>query len=247
MRNMIIGHLAVDNLKNLYSFQILIIYRFSEVKQSMDNITSHIAIIKDMGNSFHDRLHYLPSADSDFKYVFIIRDPQLAMSSYRKASFGTAVSLGLCDAKPVDDFDLHVDDPYYYSPGGNFKNAYLTWRHVQDNLDPDPLIVDCEDFMANPKPFLQKICQVGGLEFHDGLLKWDASTDIIKTWKNPGGIPKMLGNSLGYFHQTAIKSSCFHFSKKEKPPLSSTTKDIQRAVADGTEYYNEMYELRYNP
>lgn len=240
---------GITQLAFITNFQIIFVGRFSEVKRSIDNLDSPQVVVKDMGSSFSGpRKRYLPSRDSGFKYVFIIRDPQLAMSSYRRASLQTSLTMpGYTTGKPEEDFDLRVDDPYYYSSGGHYYNLHAAWKHVRENLDPDPLIVDCEDFMADPKPFLQKICQVGGLEFHDGLLKWDASTDIIKTWKNPGGIPKMLGNSLGYFHQTAIKSSCFHFSKKEKPPLSSTTKDIQRAVADGTEYYNEMYELRYNP
>ncbi|XP_041461296.1 uncharacterized protein LOC121412573 [Lytechinus variegatus] len=224
-------------------------FAFSEVKRRLENLESAQVVVKDMGGSFFgSRKQYLPSRESGYKYVFIIRDPQLAMSSYRRATIQTSCTMpGYTAGKTEEDFDLRVDDPYYYAAGGNYFNIHAAWKYVRENFDPDPLIVDCEDLMANPKPYLQKICEVGGLEFHDGLLNWDTSTDIIKTWKNPGGVPKMLATGLGYFHRTAINSSCFQFSKKEKPPLSSATKDIQRAVADGTEYYNEMYELRFKP
>ncbi|XP_054752756.2 uncharacterized protein LOC129258522 [Lytechinus pictus] len=224
-------------------------YSFSDLKKCLDNLESSKVVVKDMGGSFcGHRKRYLPSRDSGFRYVFIIRDPQLAISSYRRATLQTSLTLpGHNVGKTEENFDLLVDDPYYSSSGGNYFNIHAAWKYVRENLDPDPLIVDCEDLMANPKPYLQKICEVGGFKFQDELLRWDASTDIIKTWKNPGGVPKMLSTGLRYFHRTAINSSCFHFSKKEKPPLSSATKDIQRAVADGIEYYNEMYEVRFKP
>ena len=38
----------------------------------------------------------------------------------------------------------------------------------------------------NPERILNKLCELTGLPYHDSLLHWDASTDVIKNWKAVG-------------------------------------------------------------
>ncbi|XP_071489652.1 uncharacterized protein [Diadema antillarum] len=223
-------------------------FAFSEVKRAIDDSSKKVVIVKDMSTSFYKRLQYLPSRESGFKFVFIIRDPYRAISSFRKASIGAWRKLGKFHGEDKD-FDLQVDDPYYASQRTCYEKLHTVWQHVRKELDPNPLVIDTEDFLASPEPFLQKICAEAGLPYHEGLLRWDASTDPIMKWKNPGGVTQMMDNSLSDFHGTAITSSCFipRSSSRPRPERSSLTEDVLSAVDRGMKFYEEVYRSRFTP
>ncbi|XP_072176138.1 uncharacterized protein [Diadema setosum] len=223
-------------------------FAFSEVKHAIDNSKRQIVIVKDMATSFSNRLQYLPSPASGFKFVFMIRDPYHAISSYRKASVAAFRKLGHYHGND-SDYDVSVDDPYYGSQRTCYEKLREVWLHVRNELDPSPLVIDTEDFLADPKGFLQKICQVGGLPYDDGLLHWDASPDVTMTWKEPGGIPGMMTNSLSDFHLTAATSSHIHPRKvrKPRPDRASLTEDVLSVVDRGMPFYEELYKHRFIP
>ncbi|XP_072178239.1 uncharacterized protein [Diadema setosum] len=222
-------------------------YAFSEIKRSIESSQKPVVIVKDMGTSFLGRLQYLPSPDMGFKYVFVIRNPYGAIASFRRASLQTWRNYKTFTGSD-EEFDLFTDDRYYRSPGGCFRILHGVWKHVREKIDPNPLVIDTEDFLADPKAFLQKICEVAGLRYHDGLLQWDPTPAVVKTWRNAGGVNHLLGESLVAFHGTAINSSCFFPRKRQAPPDRSTlTPDVLRAVDEGMEFYMDMYQHRFVP
>ena len=220
------------------------------MKHSIESSTSSAIIVKDMSLALHGCLDYLPSAAANFKYIFIIRNPCLVATSYRKATIDTWLQRGILDEADAATFDLRKGDRYYRSEGGSFKIMSTVWKHVRENLDRNAMIIDTEDLVANPKPYLRKICEVGGTEYHDGLLEWDSSSEITKRWESPGKDYEWLTSDVNCFHDRAINSSCFvarNGSEERPQPSNNLTEDIVAAVNEGTEYYNEMFKQRFVP
>ena len=55
------------------------------------------------------------------------------------------------------------------------------------------------------------MCELTGLPYHDSLLRWDASTDVIKNWKAVGD--NLVYHAMSFF-QKGITSTEFLPSKE---------------------------------
>ena len=91
-----------------------------------------------------------------------------------------------------------------------FEYLHEFWGHVRENIDPNPIVINSQDLLDNPERILTTFCELTGLPYHDSLLQWDASTDVIKNWKAVGD--NLVYHAMSFF-QKGITSTGFWPSK----------------------------------
>lgn len=137
-------------------------------------------------------------------------------------------------------YDIEHDDRFF-PPGFFVKELYDLWKHLQDeNIEPNPIIIDSEDLLANPAGMLSAYCNAVGLPYDDSLLKWDASSEVFQKMKASGD--KLIQSMVNYYG-TAMNSTCFNPPKK-MPSRDELPPDVIRCSDKVMKYYDEMYECR---
>ena len=181
---------------------------------------------------------YLPSS---YKHTFLIRHPLRSIYSYRKGMFAQQQLAGLLKGEAANErtYDLERDDRYFL-PGYYVKEIYDLWVYVKENLDSNPVVIDGDDLLTKPKETLSAYCSAVGLPYSDNLLKWDASTDVIRKMKAPGD--DLLINMLDLYGK-AMRSSEF-MPQSEMPSRDQLTPDVIRCADKVTKYYEEMYDTK---
>ncbi|XP_041462357.1 uncharacterized protein LOC121413562 isoform X2 [Lytechinus variegatus] len=226
---------------------------YPEVKKCLDNASNRLVIVKDFGLAVDGYYQYLPSVESGYKYVFLIRDPLPAAMSYRRA----VVAFNKKHEGLVDDTTFDLSDDKFYPGGGEaFRRQHSFWRHVQANIDPNPLVIDSDDLVAHPAACVKKICEVTGLEYRDALLKWEPASSG-KDWMNYANTSMgqlMKSGLLCDFHTRAMQSTGFIATSRKRIDYSEETcngqritPDVRRIVEKALKYYQEMYECRFTP
>ncbi|XP_041481969.1 uncharacterized protein LOC121429119 [Lytechinus variegatus] len=208
---------------------------YGGVRDALDESERRTVVVKEMAVASYDSYDYIPKG---YRHILVIRDPTRVISSFRKMVMKNRIDL-------PPDADLEKVHPTYPTHHW-FGEMHALWKHFT-KVGINPLIIDTEDFLANPKPFIKKICEVMDVEYRDGLLEWDASTDVIKTWKN--GCPDAYTSERMSQSQTfkrAYESSGFA-QTDPKPLPQNLTQDVFRIIAQCVDSYNEMYPHRFVP
>ena len=215
------------------------LFRYGSLKRHLEHSTSKHVFVKDIGFCVpEDTLQYLPRG---YKHTFLIRNPLRFISSWRKLMITFSESAGLLESEIIQnvrDYDLERDDRYFL-PGCFIKELYDLWTYVKENFDRNPIVIDGDDFLSKPKETLSAYCSAVRLPYSDGLLKWDASTDIAKKIRAPGD--KMLIDLPGF--RKAMGSNEF-MPPSDLPPGNQLTPDVIRCSERVMKYYEEMYEQR---
>ena len=177
---------------------------------------------------------------SGFKHAFLIRHPTLVYHSYRKAKYAellanNALPDGVCEST----YDLEKHDvtrkAFHF-----FEYLHVLWGHVRENIDPNPIVINSQDLLDDPERILTKFCELTGLPYHDSLLHWDASTDVIKNWKAVGD--NLVCHAMSFL-QKGITSTEF-LRSKEPIPDDQLTEDVIRLADSALPYYNDMNQHR---
>ncbi|XP_071481504.1 uncharacterized protein [Diadema antillarum] len=212
---------------------------YGGIKQNLEDSATRTVVVKDMAVAIHDWYDYIPSG---FRHVILIRDPRRVVPSFRKM---------IIDYRKLDPNDNSIDleevHPSY--PTLNwYGEIYALWKHIREKFEPNPLIIDTEDFLADPATYLRKICELIDVEYRDDLLEWDPSMDAIKKWKHccielytSGVAPDAL------LFKRAFSSSKFVPTSSPIPSLEDLTPDCVRIIGKCQDLYNEMYQHRFKP
>ncbi|XP_054771198.2 uncharacterized protein LOC129279111 [Lytechinus pictus] len=213
---------------------------YDYVKKDIERSTSKYIFAKEGYLAFEDKATrpYLPSG---FKHVFFIRDPYRLYTSYRIAMYKHLTNVGIRTGDPDDEeaFDIEYDDPI--AKANNFYSGALEFlKYVRDNLDPDPIVINTNDLLANPAKVLKKFCHLTGLPYSDSLLHWDASPDITKTWKTASD--DIIKLSVAFF-ETAVFSDGF-LPLKPTVPVEKMPRDVIRLSKQAMPYYEELNKMK---
>ena len=155
--------------------------------------------------------------------------------------FSHLSKLGLLSGDAADERTYDVErHNHYMTPGLFIKDAYDLWKYVRENIEPDPIVIDGDDLLANPSEMLPKYCRAVGLPYDESLLKWDASLDMVKKWK--ASADDLLETIVTWYGR-ATRSSEF-LPASEMPRRDQVTSDILRCTDQVLPYYEEMYEHR---
>ncbi|XP_071487972.1 uncharacterized protein [Diadema antillarum] len=212
---------------------------FSNVKPRLESSKSKHVFVKDMCFALNEKTRrYLPDG---YRHTFLIRTPERTIQSFRKAYYDHSMSLGLLSGKAADErtYDL-LENCKLMDSGYHIKNVYDFWKYVRKEIELDPIVIDTDDLLNNPREILQKYCELVGLPFSESLMQWDPSIDICKTWKQCGDDQIIQMQS---FYGRAMRSSCFMPPTKQVP-RDELTPDVIKGIDETMKYFEEMYQHR---
>jgi len=150
-----------------------------------------------------------------FRNTFLIRKPKKAVASFWRMQ--------------KNDSSLTYFDPTEVG----FKESYELFLYSRDVLKEDPVIVDADDLISNPRGVLVEYCKAVGIEFVEEMVSWKEQGEI-KEWKKWDG-----------WHTDAQNTTGFVEIKREEEVMPQ---DVMDLIAECEEkYYNPMYALRLIP
>ncbi|XP_041486072.1 uncharacterized protein LOC121432276 [Lytechinus variegatus] len=215
------------------------------IRQQLESQPDKPIFIKDMAYGVTGYLDLLPKKEAGYKHTFLIRDPERMFPSWRTLLITQVAQMPMPGRKSVDPatFDMTTDVPFMM-PGYTYKCQYDLWKHVKENFDPNPVVIDVDELLANPADMLPKYFEACGMPWDAKYLQWDASPDIVKTWRCmfPMSGTRADG-TIRLVHKIAFESSEFRASKP-KIPRSEMTPDTIKAIDATADYYKEMAETR---
>ena len=184
---------------------------------------------------------YFPTG---FRHILLIRDPHRVIPSVHRAELGKLPQekQELEQDQDLQKFSVTYPDLHW------FGEMYNLWKHLKAKGESDPVIIDTEDLLSNPEPYLKKICETLCVEYRQELLSWDASTDIIKKWKNAvtGDFSKRRA-SRSKHRRRATESSMFVQDDFPNGTSAETTPDCISIINKCLGLYQEMYKHRFIP
>ena len=169
--------------------------------------------IKDMAYYVEGRYDdYIQGQFTSFKHTFLIRHPRKStISKYKVCQEG-----GLLFSYP------------------GIRQLYELYTVVQQ-IDPNPLVLDADDLLENPKEMMQLYCSSTGLPFTEDMLTWEPGD--INEWSD--------GGKYDIWHGTAMYSSGFIKPKPSAPEsLSKYPKIVEECIQDSLPYYEALYQVR---
>ena len=96
---------------------------------------------------------------SSWQHTFLIRNPYKSISSLYKACH----ECGFTDSLAT----------------GYFKELYDMYETVR-LVHPNPVVVDADDLLADPRGIMQQYCYSTGLPFNEGMLTW--TPGVVADW-----------------------------------------------------------------
>ena len=201
-----------------------------------DYIGKELIFVKELTAFAIDKLDTIPKG---FRHTFLIRHPAKTVVSFFKLmskhpSF--KVDLGLPEM--LERITVNFNRPNIC------KDSYEMLQHVKENLEPNPIIIDSDEFLQDPPRMLEAYCKAVGIPYSSDLLTWEAGDDVMtKNWMVSKQVI-LTYPSLGA-HEGTFKST--GFQKKEKgplPDLSAFPPAAEQFVAMELPYYEKMYAER---
>ena len=161
---------------------------------------------------------YIEGKFSVLQHTFLIRNPVKAIVSQQKAYKRTGFS-----------FDPQCDC--------GFEQLHDLFKTVQ-LVQPNPVVIDADDLLADPKGIMQQYCSVTGLPFDEGMLTW-----------TPGVVSDWTGFRFhDLWHNTAMMSSGFTKQlASDTENITDLPKDTKDAVEFARPFYEALYAARLKP
>ena len=161
---------------------------------------------------------YISGEFSSFKHTFLIRDPRKSFHSFIRLS---------------KEAGFHIIPEEY-----GFREVYDMYKVIKEGIDPNPVIVDADDLLNNPKEIMRSYCNATGLVYTDDMLTW--TPGIVEDWKK-------VNPHYMIFHKAAMFSSGFTKpTDSTSPPMNidELPTDVKEILQDAMTCYEEMYSAR---
>ena len=201
---------------------------------------NRVVISKELVPWLNGRFDLLPKG---YRHMFLIRNPYKMFPSWKKLN---KEILEVFHNVNVSLEDLILDElpPAMVPPGLTYKESNDLWQHIKDNnLDPDPIIIDSDELLRKPKEALSAVCAKLGIPYSDSMLSWEPGLKVVDNWVACSETKYMMKNS-GFFDNFR-SSKCFRKPKDTKiPDLDTFSPDLQRCIEYSMPYYKQMFENR---
>ena len=156
--------------------------------------------------------NYTSGAFSTFKHTFMIRDPYKSFSSFIRLGKEAKIEIA--------------------------PEVYDMYKTVKESVDPNPVVVDADDLIKNPRDIMKSYCNATGLTYTDDMLTW--TPGVVEDWKK--------GNPYcNIFHERAMMSSGFikpADSTSHTMSIDELSDDVKEILEDAMTCYQEMYSAR---
>ncbi|XP_072016859.1 uncharacterized protein [Amphiura filiformis] len=192
-----------------------------------------VVFAKDISAGIEGMYEYLPDG---FRHSFLIRHPYKVFDSWERL-LNQAVE---DESKRVKMTEL----PEFILPTGMFfKEQYDLYEHVKEHYEPNPVIIDTDDLLADPGRVLKAYCEQVGIPYSDDLLKWKPGRECMdKQWMVAK--EQIFVQNFSNVHGKTFASSGFGKPTKvlDRDELSD---DVRHCSDACMEYYEAMYANRF--
>ena len=226
-------------------------YRFPLLKNALDNPGKDAPLVfcKTVAYPLIGKYRFLPDKSSNYRYTIILRHPLRVFKSWRKGMYDLVTqiaALSTGSTKSWEEFHFMHDVPDKYKvEDRHFKGLYDQWQYVKENLDPNPLIIDSDELLSDPKGMLTKFCAELDIPYSDDLIRWDGDPKGIDGWWQPYN--KLYDFQFGLILcENAMYAKGFKKPSK-LPVLEEMSEDVKESYEMIKPYYEEMYEARLKP
>lgn len=162
--------------------------------------------------------YYTKGSFVNLKHTFLIRNPNKSIPSLIKACKACGF--------PSTGNDNGIEQLY-----NMFKTVQL--------VDPNPIVIDADDLLMNPRDIMEQYCSATGLPFQETMLTW--TPGIVSDW-----------TEFSYYkewHGTAMMSSGFI---KPTPsttvlPAAAHPQEVEDTIQQVLPFYEAMYAVRMRP
>ena len=203
-------------------------YSWCKEQLEADYPDKRLVFAKDISSAVCTRFEHIPDG---YTHSFLIRHPMKMLPSWKK----------LVSAVVGRDVKM-TDMPESALPRGCFfKESYDLLRHVREHLDSNPVIIDADDLLSNPRGMLKAYCEAVGIPYNGDLLHWESGDDITHTWMTPRRLLR-AHNIIGCY-KDAFNSTQFNRPGR-MPSRNDLTEDELHCVDKIMPYYEEMYDQR---
>ncbi|XP_030835396.1 uncharacterized protein LOC105445821 isoform X2 [Strongylocentrotus purpuratus] len=241
---------SLEHLFNLPSVDETLILRDSVRRQLSSIPAGESVFVKDMAYGVTDFLDLLPTKDSGFQHIFLIRNPKKVFPAWRRLILAqlTSDQPPAGQAPTFDDettFDMTSDVPYMM-PGYSYKCQYDLWRYVKENINPNPIVIDADDILSDPLTMLSKFTDATKMPFNGSAsLSWDARADVVSKWRCFIPLANARPDDFIYrTHSKSIFSSCFERRVNPKQPGRELSSDVIKCIEATMPYYMEMAQYK---
>ena len=185
-------------------------------------------IVKDFAPGLEGHYENIPDG---FRHSFLIRHPYQVLASWDRLI-----------NRPIKDESKRMkvsEMSELLMPSGLFyKEQYDLYRFVKDHYEPNPVIIDTEDLLANPGRVLKAYCQTVSLPYNDDLLQWESGSQCMEhQWMIAK--EQILAQRFGNFHMETFSSTCFRPPTKV-PDREKVSEDVRYCSDECMQYYEEM-------
>ena len=185
-----------------------------------------------MAYGVKNRLEFLPKG---YRHLFLIRHPLKVFPSWKKSFSGFAPNLS-----PNELFLENLPVNLFPTGYGYKENAELA-DYVKEKLHQEPIIIDADDLLRDPKGILSAVFKEIGLPFDEKILHWEAGDAVTQQWTMPREF--LEANRFAGLYKDALDSSCF-LKPKPLPDRSSISPDLLRLIDASMPYYERLYKER---
>ncbi|XP_033640752.1 branched-chain-amino-acid aminotransferase-like protein 2 [Asterias rubens] len=184
---------------------------------------------KDLCFSVADHYESLPRG---YRHVFLIRHPLKVFASWRK----------IYPLERCEDFQLdEVPTSVFFPSGYAFNEMIELLDHVKTTLDPEPIIIDCDDLLRDPQGIISKLFKMVGLPFEDRYMHWEEGGVVAKQWVICNGF--LQGHERWQYYKHAFASTCFT-KVGALPDRATLTADVLRLADASMPNYDRMFAQR---
>ncbi|XP_033639227.1 branched-chain-amino-acid aminotransferase-like protein 1 [Asterias rubens] len=214
---------------------------FEWVKQQLeaDYQSKKVIIAKELAHFFNRRYKLIPTG---YQHVFLIRNPYKVFPSWKKL----LIEFSELSGRKFELGDPVLDQfPEVTKPGVAYKEITNLWLHIKENnLDTDPIIIDSDDLLQNPKEILSAVFSRVGIPYSDSLLSWEAGVSVVDQWMVSGTHKKKIEHTETFknFRNTTGFKKPVHES--ELPDLATFPPDVQRCIENSMPYYLKLFDQR---
>lgn len=178
-------------------------HKMRDVKRELifNEVDKAIYFIKGMAHHYEDvKLDFL----EELINIFLIRDPYQLIASFAQV----------------------IDQPTMQDIG--LKTEWEICKHLID-LGNDPMVIDSNDILSDPKGMLEKLCKRIEIPFEEAMLNW-----------SPGPIPQD-GVWAKYWYKNVWTSTGF---KKQKTSNRVLPESLEELYNESLKYYNLLSEYK---
>lgn len=163
---------------------------------------------------------YIEGSFSRFKHTFLMRHPLKAVPSRYNICKQCNLRFNACEC--------------------GFRQLYELYNIVK-RVDPNPLLLDADDLLSNPREMMEHYCFVTGLPFQEHMLSWKPGV-VHEGWtsfRHSDVWFKDVANSAGFIKPKLTGAVVADYSNLEA--------EAREVVEYSLPYYDALYPLRMKP